>query len=143
MSRGHRIIAVGALTLAIPLVGGACSDDGDDVATESSSTSTSSTSSTAPSGGPVNTGPTVEVTEFAYTPSGETVGIGQTVTWTNAGNSPHTVTPRPAADGTRPFESTQIGPGETFVQTFNTAGSYSYFCSIHPDRMSGSVTVNP
>jgi plastocyanin len=136
---------MGALALAVPVLAGACSDDnGDDVSAGSnSSTSTSTTSTTSSSGGPVNTGPTVEVTEFAYTPSGETVGVGQTVTWTNVGDSPHTVTPRASGDGTSPFESTQIGPGETFVQTFNTPGSYAYFCSIHPDRMSGTITVNP
>jgi plastocyanin len=140
MRRRHRSIAVGALALAIPLVAGACSDDStDDVSTASSSTSSSTTSP----GGPVNTGPTVEVTEFAFTPSVESVGIGTTVTWTNAGSTKHTVTPRETADGSEPFPSTQIAPGETFVQTFNAPGTYAYFCSIHPDRMSGTVTVNP
>jgi plastocyanin len=137
---------MGALVIAVPLLAGACSsDDGDDdvSAGQSSSSSSSTTSTTSATGGPVNTGPTVEVTEFAFTPSLETVGIGQTVTWTNAGDSPHTVTPRPDAGVAKPFDSTQIEPGETFVQTFSAPGSYANFCSIHPDRMSGSVTVNP
>lgn len=137
MTRAHRLAATAALVLAVPTLLAACSDDSSD--NETSSNSSSTTSSTAA----VNTGPTVEVIEFSFTPGAESVGVGETVTWTNEGNSPHTVTPEELDDGSMPFESTQIAPGETFVQTFSTPGSYAYICSIHPDRMSGSVIVNP
>jgi plastocyanin len=128
------LVALTVLVLGAPLLLGACSSDKKvDTASESSTTS----SSTA-----VNSGPTVDVTEFAFTPSAEVVSANETITWRNDGDSKHTITPEPLADGTMPFTSTQIEPGETFVQSFNTPGTYAYFCSIHPDRMSGTVTVN-
>jgi plastocyanin len=139
MTRGHRVAAVAVLALSAPLVLGACSNDStNDTATADSSTTSTQTNVV------VNTGPTVEVTEFSFTPSAETVGLGETVTWRNVGDSSHTVTPEKLADGSTPFESSrQIGPDQTFVQTFTAAGSYAYFCSIHPDRMSGTLTVSP
>jgi plastocyanin len=126
---------VALLTVAVvaPLALGACSDD--------SSTETADESSTTSSAAVVNTGPTVEVEGLSFAPSVENVAVGETVTWSNTGDSRHTVTPEPLADGTDPWESTPLDPGQTFVQTFNTAGTYQYFCSIHPDRMTGSVVV--
>ena len=136
MTRGHRLVAVAALTLCAPLVLGACSSDKKvDAASDSSSTTT-----TAPVN--VNSGPTVEVVEFAFNPGEESVKAGDTVTWKNDGNSKHTVTPKPLPDGSKPWDSTGIEPGQSFVQTFSAPGSYAYFCSIHPDVMSGTVTVS-
>ena len=136
MTRGHRIAAVALLALSAPLVLGACSDD-NDTATADSSTTTTETNVV------VNTGPTVEVDEFSFTPSAETAKLGETVTWRNVGNSPHTVTAEELPDGSQPFASPSVAPDTTFVQTFTAAGSYAYFCSIHPDRMSGTLTVSP
>lgn len=132
--RTPRLVALTALALGAPLLLGACSSD---KKVDTASDSSSASSSTA-----VNSGPTVDVTEFAFTPSAEVVSADETITWRNDGHSKHTVTPKPLPDGSVPFTSTQIEPGETFVQTFNTPGTYAYFCSIHPDRMSGTVTVN-
>jgi plastocyanin len=126
-----------ALVFAAPLLLAACGDD-DNAEPASASSSTTSTTS-----GAVNTGPTVEVIEFSFTPGSEIVTVGEAVTWSNEGNSPHTVTPEELPDGTTPFASTRISPGQTFVQTFNTPGTYAYICSIHPDRMSGTVVVEP
>jgi plastocyanin len=137
MTTRQRLAGLVALMCAAPLMVGACSSSDDSTATEDSDAS-STTSSVA-----VNTGPTVEVTEFSYTPSSETVAAGATLTWRNDGTANHTVTPEKAADGSTPFDSTQIEPGETFVQTFGTPGTYAYFCSIHPDRMSGTIVVDP
>ncbi len=137
MTRGHRVAAVAALALSAPLGLGACSSD---KKAEVSTTSESTTTSTAAA---VNSGPTVDVVEFAFTPGDEGVKVGDTVTWRNDGDSKHTVTPKAAADGSTPWTSTQLEPGQTFVQTFSTAGTYAYFCSIHPDRMSGTITVSP
>jgi plastocyanin len=136
MTTRQRLAGLAAVMCAAPLLLGACSS-GDDDNTATDASDSSSTSSSAA----VNTGPTVEVTEFAYSPSAEEVTAGETLTWKNEGTANHTVTPEKSADGSSPFESTQLEPGETFVQTFNTPGTYAYFCSIHPDRMSGSIVV--
>ena len=137
MTLGHRVAAVAALTLCAPLVLGACSSD---KKVDSASDSSASTTTTTNPADAVNTGPEVEVVEFSFTPSVETVKVGDTVTWKNNGNSKHTVTSSPGSPTT--FSSPNLEPGKTFVQTFSTPGTWSYFCSIHPDRMSGSVTVS-
>jgi plastocyanin len=80
-------------------------------------------------------GATVSIVDFAFQPGSVEVAAGGTVTWTNTGQAPHTVT---ADDGS--FDSGQLAPGASFSQTFNTAGTFTYHCSIHP-QMTGTVTV--
>ncbi len=63
------------------------------------------------------------------------VNVGDTVTWTNTGSMPHTVT---AADGS--FDSGPINPGDTFSFTFSAPGTYNYACTPHP-WMKATVTV--
>jgi plastocyanin len=77
----------------------------------------------------------VRIADFSFTPQRLTVPAGTAVTWTNAGNAPHTVT---ATNGA--FDSKRLGSGGTFSFTFNTPGTYAYQCDIHPS-MTGSVTV--
>lgn len=137
MTQGHRVAAITLLALSAPFVFGACSSDSKETATADTSTTTTEVSVVS------NQGPTVEADEFAFTPSAETVALGETVTWKNIGNSTHTVTAEKLPDGSQPFASDPIAPETTFIQTFTIAGSYAYFCSIHPDRMSGTLTVSP
>ncbi len=42
-------------------------------------------------------------------------------------------------DGT--FDSGSIATGKTFEFTFDQAGTYTYFCHIHPATMRGEVRV--
>ena len=77
----------------------------------------------------------VDVVDFAFDASEISVPIGTTVTWTNRGERPHTVT---AEDGS--FDSGRLDPGEEFSVTFDQAGAFAYFCGFHPD-MQGQVTV--
>jgi plastocyanin len=77
----------------------------------------------------------VQVVDFAFEPGTLTVPAGATVTWTNAGSRPHTVT---ADDGS--FDSGRLDPGEQFSQTFDQPGTFTYFCGFHPE-MQGSVVV--
>ena len=77
-----------------------------------------------------------------FLPSEVTVGVGETVTWSNDGSVIHTITsgnPEDRSDGI--FDSSIIMSGDTFSHTFTEAGQYNYFCSIHP-WMQGSVIVN-
>lgn len=60
---------------------------------------------------------------------------GGTVTWTNNDGMPHTVT---ANDGS--FGSDRLGAGGTFSRTFDEAGTYGYYCAVHP-MMRGEVVV--
>src|SRR5260370_38897372 len=71
-----------------------------------------------------------------FSPNGTTITHGQSVCWQNNGTLTHSVT----ADNGTSFNGT-IGPGQTFVQAFPTAGAFPYHCIYHTG-MTGTVTVN-
>lgn len=77
----------------------------------------------------------VRIADFNFAPKEITVRAGTTVTWTNEGRAPHTVTADKGA-----FDSKRMGNGATFSFTFDTPGTYEYHCDIHPS-MTGEVTV--
>lgn len=76
-----------------------------------------------------------------FQPPTLSVARGTTVTWTNSGRTPHTVTDDPSkainkADsalpsGGQPFDSGLLNGGDTFTHTFDTPGEYSYYCTPH------------
>lgn len=80
-------------------------------------------------------GAAVSIVDFAFEPASVEVPAGSTVTWTNTGAAPHTVT---ADDGS--FDSGQLAPGATFSQTFDSRGDFIYHCTIHP-QMTGTISV--
>jgi len=76
-----------------------------------------------------------------FLPSEVTVGVGETVTWSNDGSVIHTITSGNPEDGPDDvFDSSIIMSGDTFSHTFTEAGQYDYFCMIHP-WMQGTVLV--
>ena len=79
---------------------------------------------------------TVKIDNFAFDAQTITVPPGATVTWINDDDAPHTVV---AADG-KSFRSRTLDTGETFSFTFASAGTWDYFCSVHP-HMTGKVVV--
>lgn len=80
----------------------------------------------------------VTMEESRFAPDPLDVAPGTEVTFENLDAYAHTVT---AADGsTVEFDSGQLGEGDTFVQTFDDAGTYEYFCEIHP-TMRAEVVV--
>jgi plastocyanin len=78
----------------------------------------------------------VIIDNFSFSPKTTTVPIGATVTWTNHDNVAHVVT---SADD-QFKKSPVLKAGQSFSNTFATAGTYSYFCSIHP-RMTAKIIV--
>jgi plastocyanin len=78
----------------------------------------------------------VVIDNFSFSPKTFTVPAGATVTWTNHDNAPHVVT---SADD-QFKKSPVLKTGQRFSNTFATAGTYSFFCSIHP-RMTGKIIV--
>lgn len=72
----------------------------------------------------------------SFIPSSITIAAGATVVWENTSPIPHTVT---AEDGS--YDAGVLQPGQTFSQTFPEAGTYRFFCQIHPDTMRGTITV--
>ncbi len=77
----------------------------------------------------------VRATDFAFDPTTLQIAAGTTVTWTNEGSRPHTVT---AGDGS--FDSGRLDPGEQFTHTFDEVGTFDYHCGFHPE-MQASVNV--
>ncbi|HEY2906209.1 MAG TPA: plastocyanin/azurin family copper-binding protein [Vicinamibacterales bacterium] len=82
-----------------------------------------------------NTGPQVTVDNFSFAPATTTVAVGTTVTWTNHDDIPHNV-----VSPDEKFKSPVLDTDQTFSHTFAVAGTYTYYCSIHP-RMTGQVVV--
>jgi plastocyanin len=84
----------------------------------------------------------VEVTiqGFSFNPEEVTIPIGTTVVWTNMGSGNHTVT---ADNGA--FASDTLSSGDSFSFTFNTPGTYAYYCEFHGgpggEGMSAVITV--
>src|SRR6478672_7364013 len=78
----------------------------------------------------------VVIDNFNFSPQTIAVPVGATVTWTNHDNVAHTVT---SADN-QFKKSAVLKAEERFSNTFATAGTYSYFCSIH-HRMTGKIIV--
>ena len=74
----------------------------------------------------------VQAMDNLFQPQSITVSVGTTVVWTNAGKNPHTVT----ADD-QSWNSDRLDPGQTFSQTFNTPGTFGYFCQFHGAPGSG------
>lgn len=77
---------------------------------------------------------TVRIESFTFMPGSVTVNVGDTVTWRNDDTAGHTAT----AAGE--FDTGAIAPGDTAAVTFDTAGTFAYVCSIHP-QMAGTVVV--
>jgi len=77
----------------------------------------------------------VKVDNFSFGPATLTVAVGTTVSWTNRDDIPHTV-----VSTDKVFKSKVLDTDEKFSFTFAKAGTYPYFCSIHP-KMTGSVVV--
>ena len=86
--------------------------------------------------------PGCEETNKCFTPSSVTINVGDTVEWHNTDTAAHTVTSGSPADGpSGVFDSSLFMGGATFDVTFEEAGSYDYFCMVHP-WMVGSIQVN-
>ena len=77
----------------------------------------------------------VVVDNFSFAPATATVPVGTTVTWTNRDDVPHNV-----VSPEQKFKSRVLDTDEMFSHTFDVAGTFKYYCSIHP-RMTGQVVV--
>lgn len=78
---------------------------------------------------------TVEIDNFKFGVASLEIAAGTTVTWVNRDDVPHTV-----VSTTKAFKSAPLDTNESFSYTFKTAGTFDYFCSIHP-HMTGKVVV--
>jgi YVTN family beta-propeller protein len=82
-------------------------------------------------------GGTVSIANFSFAPAQIVVAAGDTVAWRNDDAAPHALA---FADGWAP--SDLLLPGAAFARRYAAAGSFDYFCSVHP-YMRGKVVVTP
>jgi len=86
--------------------------------------------------------PGCEETNSCWSPADITINAGDTVHWMNVDTAAHTVTGGSPADGpSGVFDSSLVMIDATYEFIFDDAGSYDYFCMVHP-WMVGSITVN-
>src|SRR5438552_11845357 len=77
----------------------------------------------------------VVVDNFSFAPATTAVAVGTTITWTNRDDVPHNV-----VSTEKKFASPVLDTDEQFSHSFDAAGTYKYYCSIHP-KMTGQVVV--
>ena len=78
----------------------------------------------------------ITINNFTFTPTTVAIPLGAKVTWTNNDDEPHTVV---STNNAFPH-SPALDTGESFSHTFAKAGTYEYYCSVHP-KMAGKVVV--
>ena len=91
----------------------------------------------------ISTGSSVPSNGKFFVPATLTVSTGTTVTWTNGDSTLHTVTSGSAESGNSgtEFDSSYLAAGKTFQHQFGTAGTFDYYCTLHP-WMKGEVVVS-
>jgi plastocyanin len=77
----------------------------------------------------------VTIDNFTFTPPELTVAVGTTVKWVNHDDIPHLV-----VNKDKTFRSKALDTDDSFSYTFASAGTFDYFCALHP-HMVGKVIV--
>ncbi|MGH7618335.1 MAG: metallophosphoesterase [Gemmatimonadaceae bacterium] len=77
----------------------------------------------------------IGIDNFSFTPAALTVKPGTKVTWINSDDVPHLIASSHGA-----FRSPVLDSDQRFTTTFAKAGTYDYFCALHP-QMQGKVIV--
>ncbi|MGZ4104638.1 MAG: cupredoxin domain-containing protein [Actinomycetota bacterium] len=131
--RTVKILFVAAVMVAACV---ACSSADNGGAVQTPPVSTTPTATGSPSSGlaPVAVS---AADDLKFAPDALTIKVGTQVVWTVTGSAAHTVTAQSGAT----FDSSNLNQGETFTQTFDTPGTIKYFCKIHGQSMSGTITV--
>lgn len=79
----------------------------------------------------------VAIRGFEFVSETVQVKVGTKITWANFDTAGHTIT-----SDTGLFTSKILSQGKSFEYVFNTPGTYSYHCALHP-YMKGDVVVTP
>jgi plastocyanin len=78
----------------------------------------------------------IEIKDFAFNPQTLTIKSGETVTWINRDEEPHTV-----GSVEKQFKkSSALDTDQEFTITAGPPGTYTYYCSVHP-KMTGTIVV--
>ncbi len=76
-----------------------------------------------------------------FIPATLTVSVGDTIVFANNDTAAHTSTAGTPADGpSGAWDSSMVMTGQSYSVTLDTAGTYPYFCMVHP-WMEGTIIV--
>jgi plastocyanin len=128
--RSTTLLVLGLVALALAMAGLAATPKGGGTVFLHDSASSARLAAKA-------SGVTIKITDYKFGPAATSVPVGTKVTWINTDSVPHTVS---VTKGPVKFDSGLLSKGESFSYTFKTAGTYSYYCAVHPD-MKATITV--
>jgi len=77
----------------------------------------------------------ITIDNFTFSPKEVTVAVGTTVKWVNHDDIPHTVVEKKTT-----FRSKALDTDDSYSYTFTSAGTFDYFCGLHP-HMVGQIIV--
>ena len=80
---------------------------------------------------------TITIDNFTFAPNELEIAAGTTVTWINHDDIPHSV-----VESDTKFRSKALDTDDAYSFTFTTAGTFRYFCGLHP-HMVGKIVVKP
>jgi len=81
----------------------------------------------------------ISILNYVFDPAIVTIKTGTTVRWVNNDPVSHKIV---SVANPPVFSSDNISQGGSYSFTFTTAGTFGYFCQIHP-MMKGSIVVTP
>ena len=145
--RLRRPATASAATFALlaVLLSGCTSDTGAAAAEPRATAATPGSSATPPAPAESPSGPAAElpsgtvniaVSDTSFSPGDLTASVGDTITVTNTGQLEHSWTSDEAS-----IDSGVLPPGESFTFTVETAGTFTFHCTVHPE-MTGTITIN-
>jgi plastocyanin len=77
----------------------------------------------------------IKIDNFVFNPPELSIAVGTTVKFVNHDDIPHSV-----VDKNKAFRSKALDTDDSFTFTFANAGTYDYFCGLHP-HMTGKIIV--
>lgn len=78
----------------------------------------------------------IQIIGYAFDPEEVTIKVGDTITWTNMDSAQHTV----VSTSGKELASERLSKGNSYFHTFTKAGTYYYYCTLHPS-MKAKVIV--
>jgi plastocyanin len=140
----RKILATTAATVALAGCTGGGDGDGGDGGGDATETATPTRTETAsPTTTAASPDVTVTIASNDFDPLTVDASVGATVEWVNEDGFAHDVTAAQFNDGAADWNlNASVPAGESTTYTFEEAGVYEYFCTIHGEgSMCGAVLV--
>ena len=137
-----KCLAVLSSVVALGLVASGCGGGNDNSSSSGGGGGASKTPAKPAAGSGGTAAKTVQVSmkNIQFSPKSISVAKGATVKWTNNDSVNHDVTKKGGPGPQFASGSGNLAKGDTYEQTFKTAGQITYVCTVHPG-MEGTITV--